>query len=59
LKNSKDKDEFGRERATDALGRVGNSRAVPALRAALNDEDGDVRQAAEEALERIAAASKK
>jgi HEAT repeat protein len=42
-----------RERAADALGRIGDARAGGALQHALNDKDNDVRVTAEEALEKI------
>jgi HEAT repeat protein len=48
-----DPDEFVRERAADALGRIGDARASGALQHALNDKDNDVRTTAEEALEKI------
>jgi hypothetical protein len=48
-----DKDELVRLRAAQALGRIGDARAIPKLTAALRDEWWDVRFAAEDALARI------
>ncbi len=48
-----DKNELVRLRAAQALGRIGDVRAVPKLKAALRDEWWHVRFAAEEALKRI------
>jgi HEAT repeat protein len=42
--------ELVRLRATQALGKIGNKRAIPKLLAALNDEMWDVRYAAEDAV---------
>lgn len=42
-----------RQSAAKALGTIGDSRAVEPLRQALQDTDGDVRQAAKTALERF------
>ncbi len=47
-----DKDELVRLRAAQALGRIGDCRAIPRLRAARRDEWWDVRFAAEEALKK-------
>jgi HEAT repeat protein len=48
-----DPDEFVRERAADALGRIRDVRAAAALQAALKDRDDDVRKTAKEAFEKI------
>jgi len=42
-----------RSGAAEALGRIGDARAVESLIKALNDADGDVRRSAAEALGRI------
>jgi len=52
-------DEFNRFHVAWALGELGDRRAVPALKAALKDEDQSVRQAAAEALKKIKAAEQK
>lgn len=50
----KDVTLYGREGAIQALGEIGDKRAVEPLLEALNDENNEVRKAAEEGLERIA-----
>ena len=48
-----EKDSDAREAAADALGEIGDPKAVEPLIAALKDPDDDVREAAAEALGRI------
>jgi hypothetical protein len=52
-----DKDELVRLRAAQALGRIGDARAVPRLKAALRDEWWHVRFAAEESLAQLSKAA--
>ncbi|MEO0160809.1 MAG: HEAT repeat domain-containing protein [candidate division WOR-3 bacterium] len=49
----KDEDSYVRRYAAEALGKIGDNRAVEPLIAALKDEDSDVRRYAEEALKKI------
>ena len=42
-----------RESAASSLGGIGDARAVPHLNAALDDDDREVRKAAERSLERL------
>lgn len=42
-----------RESAASSLGGLGDARAVPHLNAALDDDDREVRKAAERSLERL------
>jgi HEAT repeat protein len=49
----KDEDEFVRERAADALGRICDERAVWSLREAVSDDCEDVKVTAKEALVKI------
>jgi HEAT repeat protein len=53
-----DEHELVRMRAAQALGRIGDRQAVPALIARLNDEFWDVRYAAEDALVALGAVSR-
>ncbi len=48
-----DEDSDVRAEAADALGEIGDARAVEALTQALEDEDAYVRYQAEKALEKI------
>ena len=54
LRSLKDKDKAVRDAAAEALGKIGDTRALEPLREALNDADTDVRESAERALNIIA-----
>jgi HEAT repeat protein len=53
IKALKHKDKWVRFGAADALGHIGDDRAVEPLAEALKDEDGDVHKAAATAFEKI------
>lgn len=53
IKALKHKDKWVRSGAADALGTIGDNRAVEPLTKALKDEDGDVQKAAATAFAKI------
>lgn len=55
LWNKDYKDYYLKMRAAEALGNIGDARAVEPLTKSLNDKNKDVRKAAKEALKRIEA----